>query len=179
MIADIVLLPACLEMLRSTRLAEERRRSSCHRSCSMPRDRANATRSSACVKSSSRALGSTITRTLQCPYNGTSGLGISIQGVQELGAQREPLRRDEEVEGGRRLDQLLDLGLQLQSFERLVASEESGTEISFLLGLLLQAVHVVLDLSELARETLSSITLDSLIGLNQQFRDVVPRMPRQ
>src|SRR5215208_2881261 len=179
MSADIVDFPDWRLQLRSTRSEDEASSSSCQRSGSRSRARAKATRSRASLKSSSRALGSTITRTLQSPQNGTSCLGISIQGVQELGAKREPLRCDEDVEGGRRLDQLLDLGLQLESFERLVASEESGTEISFLLGLLLQAVHVALDLSELARETLSIITLDSLIGLNQQFRDVVPRMPRQ
>jgi hypothetical protein len=56
-----------------------------------------------------------------------------------------------------RLDELLDLGLQLKSLPRLITTQQGGAKISILLSLLLQAMHVLLDPDQLADEVVNVI----------------------
>src|SRR5215208_652810 len=165
MTALMVDLPDCLLQLRSTRSEEERRRSSCQGSRLLsPTECANATRSKASLMSS---LTPAITFYLQSSHNGVSCLWVGFQCLDDGSPYLDPLGVKVDVQSGCRLDQLLHLGLQLESLECLVAPEESGSEISFIFGLLLQAVHVRLDLEEFGGKTLGVITFYGLVSLEQ------------
>src|SRR5215218_8252384 len=90
-------LPLCREQLRSTLSAEDRRKSSCHSSGTIPSFSVKATRSRASLRSS---LSATITRTFYGPQDGSSCVCVGLQGPTYRGPEFEPLGGDEDIHCG-------------------------------------------------------------------------------
>src|SRR5215213_7007494 len=97
MTADMVDLPLCRLQLRRTLSAEDRTKSSCHASGTIPSFSVKATRSRASLRSS---LSATITRTFYGPQDGSSCVCVGLQGSYYHGPELQPLRGDEDVYRG-------------------------------------------------------------------------------